>query len=148
MNKTYIKSKNKILKEWYIINAKNQILGRLISQIIKILLKKNKNIYIPFLIPNIRIIIINAKKIILSGNKEATKRYLNYSGYPNGLKFKTFFKLKQQDPQKIIKKALIGMIPKNIIGQKSYKNIYVYNEKYHTHHAQQAKIINISNEGK
>ena len=135
MNKTCIFSKQQN-KKWYLIDAENQILGRLASQIIKILLGKHSKTYAPFLLSNTCLIIINAKKICISGNKINNKKYLTYSGYPSGLHFKKFFELQQKQPEKLLRIALLGMLPKNLLKFKIAKQVYIYSDTNHLHFAQ------------
>nr|YP_010117095.1 ribosomal protein L13 [Pteridomonas danica]QPM99295.1 ribosomal protein L13 [Pteridomonas danica] len=141
MNTTFFESKNFFLQKWYIINAKNKVIGRLASQISQILLSKNNVLYTPFLLSKNHIIIINSKEIIISGKKVLKKKYFKYSGYPGGQKFNTFLDLKKQNPEKLIRHAVAGMLPKNILGRHSFLNLYVYSSKTHSHVSQFPKYL-------
>nr|BCL05878.1 ribosomal protein L13 [Pteridomonas sp. YPF1301] len=141
MNKTFLSSHNFFFKKWYLINAENQILGRFASQIIKILVGKHKLTYSPFLPSNTRLIIINAKKICISGNKLYKKKYFHYSGYPSGLHFKTFFELQSFQSEKLIRTTILGMLPKTLLGRKMIKQLYIYSGNKHYHSAQFPKAL-------
>ena len=117
-----------IEKQWLLADATGKTLGRFASRIANIARGKNKPSYTPFLDCGDNIIIINAKKIILTGNKANKKEYISYSGYPGGQKVKSFSKL---DPCKIMRHAVNGMIPKNRLGKKICKNIRIFADSNH-----------------
>lgn len=141
MTKTFIFSKKFIIQNWYIINANNQLLGRLASQISQFLLNKQIKIYTPFLIPQTNLIIINSNKIVISYQKEVKKKYLTYSGYQSGLHFKTFLQIKYSNSEKLIRHAIYGMLPKNLLNKKILYKLYIYQNSNHFHLAQKPKII-------
>ena len=121
MNKTFIPTTNFIKKKWYIIDVKNQILGRIASQISAYLLGKNRITYTPFLSSKINIIIINFEKIIISGHKitKITKKtYSNFSKNSKTVHFKSYLQLFKKSPQKIFEHAIKGMLPKNKLYKK------------------------------
>ena len=123
MKDTFVPSQNYVTKKWYVINAENQTLGRLATKISTILTGKNKISYTPFLETGDNVIIINAEKITISGNKSIQKLYRNHSGRPGGMRIETFSKLQQRRPEKIIEHAVKGMLPKNALGRKIYTNL-------------------------
>jgi large subunit ribosomal protein L13 len=143
MKDTFIPSKNFIAKKWYIIDAKDQTLGRLASNISKILVGKDKSTYTPFLDNSDYIIVINAEKINISGKKEKQKLYRNHSGRPGGMRIETFSQLRQRRPEKIIEHAVKGMLPKGSLGRKIYTNLKVYKGDQHPHGAQTPELLNL-----
>jgi len=141
--KTYIPKAKEIKKKWYLVDAEGKILGRLASKIAQILTGKTKPIYTPFLDVGDFVIVINAKKVKVTGGKEKKKIYYHYSGYPGGMKKKTYEELLKEKPEKIIQEAVRGMIPKNKLGRKMLKKLKVYPGKEHPHEAQQPEIIEL-----
>ncbi|MFI4853212.1 MAG: 50S ribosomal protein L13 [Candidatus Makana argininalis] len=135
--------KNKIfvIKKWYIIDVKNQILGRIATRLSIILSGKNKPEYTPNVDNGDYIIVINAKKIKVTGNKFNNKIYYKYSGYIGGLK-KTIFKDQiLKNPSFIIHNAVKGMLPKGPLGRKMLKKLRIYNNKQHNHQSQKPEIL-------
>nr|YP_010502413.1 50S ribosomal protein L13 [Grateloupia turuturu]UXC96826.1 50S ribosomal protein L13 [Grateloupia turuturu] len=142
MNKTYIPTKQSRTKtKWYLIDAKNQTLGRLSSHAAKILRGKNETIYTPSLENNIYIIIKNANLIEVTGEKKHQKVYRRHSGRPGGLKSETFLELQKRIPNRIIEKAIKGMLPKGLLGRKLFTKLRVYSGDRHPHEAQQPQQI-------
>ena len=135
MNRTYIK-KNDFNDQWFFVDANNQTLGRLSSQIASHLKNKNNIYFTPFQISQSHIIVINAKHIKISGQKKHKKLYKRHSGRPGGLKVETFTQLQNRLPARIIEKAVKGMLPKNTLGRKLFKHLKVYNGPNHPHNAQ------------
>ena len=135
MNKTYIK-KNHLNPQWFFIDANNQTLGRLSSKIASYLKNKNSIYYTPFQASQSHIIVINAKKIKISGQKKNHKLYKRHSGRPGGLKIETFKELQSRIPKRIIEKAVKGMLPKNALGRKLFRYLKVYDDSIHPHNAQ------------
>lgn len=124
-------SEKEIKREWHLFNAKDKILGRLVADITKYLIGKNKINYVPYLDMGDYVVVINSKEIILTGKKEAVKVYSYYSGYPGGLKKTPFLKMKQEKPEEIIRHAVFGMLPKNKLRDKRMKRLFVFaNEKH------------------
>ncbi|WMC19116.1 MAG: 50S ribosomal protein L13 [Enterobacteriaceae bacterium PSpicST1] len=141
--KTFIVKKNDLKKNWYIIDAKNKILGRLASKITKILMGKHKVKYTTHLDNGDYIIVLNANKIIITGNKKNNKIYYRHTGYIGGIKKKTFKEMLLYYPEKIIKNAVRGMLPKGPLGRIIFKKLKVFSSNNHCHFAQKPKIINI-----
>lgn len=143
MKDTFIPSKNYILKKWYIIDAQNQTLGRLSTKISQILMGKEKPTFTPFLETGDNIIVINAEKINVTGNKEKQKLYRNHSGRPGGMRVESFSKLCERRPEKIIEHAVKGMLPKGPLGRRIYTNLKVYKGSEHPHIAQTPELLNL-----
>lgn len=134
--------KNKINPvEWRLINAENKVLGRLASKISIILMGKNKPSYYPNKITGDAIIVINSKKIKLTGNKLKNKLYYKHSGRPGNLKIKNLKTILQTHPSYILKNAVKGMLPKNKISRILLKRLKIYSEQNHPHEAQKPKLI-------
>ncbi len=131
-------------KEWIIIDADGAILGRLASQAAKMLRGKHKPDYTPHVDCGDNIIIINASKVKLTGQKADQKKYIRHSGYPGGQKEATYKEVLNKKPFFIIEQAVKGMLPKNRLGRKIYKNLFVYEGSEHPHQAQKPKEIKLT----
>nr|QCI06624.1 ribosomal protein L13 [Erythroglossum lusitanicum] len=142
-NITYIDKKINTPK-WYIIDAKDQNLGRLSSQIAYLLRGKNNTNYLPYLENTINIIVINSKLIKITGKKKEQKTYKRHSGKPGGLKIETFDKLNKRIPNRIIETAIKGMLPKNTLGRKLFKRLKVYPDIIHPHSAQKPITLKLN----
>nr|QCI07538.1 ribosomal protein L13 [Malaconema sp.] len=142
-NQTYIK-KNIEPPIWYIVNAKEQTLGRLSSNIAHILKGKNNVKYTPYFKSNIHIIIINTKLIKISGNKVKQKTYKKHSGRPGGMKIETLEKLQNRLPNRIVEKSIKGMLPKNKLGRKLFQHLKFYPNNIHPHSSQKPSIIKLN----
>nr|YP_009369915.1 50S ribosomal protein L13 [Boldia erythrosiphon]ARO90603.1 50S ribosomal protein L13 [Boldia erythrosiphon] len=143
MNKTFLQKLDITPKKWYLIDADGKILGRLASSVVNILTGKNKTLYSPNLDMGDNVIIINSRKINTTGNKEDQKRYYNHSGRPGGLKIESLSKLRTRIPNRIIEKAVKGMLPKGRLGRQLFTHLKVYADSHHCHDAQQPEIINL-----
>ncbi len=141
--KTYVPKKTEIKKNWYLVDAEGKILGRLASKIAQILSGKNKPIYTPFLDTGDFVVVINAKKVKVTGNKEKKKIYYHYSGYPGGMKEIVYEKLLEKKPTVIIQKAVRGMLPKNKLRSKMLKKLKIYAGTEHRHQAQNPEKIEL-----
>lgn len=135
MNKTQAPSLN-TNPNWYIIDAKNQTLGRISTHISNILRGKNKPSYTPYLDTGDYVIVINSSQVYVSGNKTNQKLYRRHSGQPGGLKVETFEQLQTRLPNRIIEKAVKGMLPKGPLGRKLFTKLKVYAGPLHPHTAQ------------
>lgn len=140
MNKTYLPTINKKQK-WYLINAKNQTLGRLSSKIANLVRGKNRAFYTPHIIDPEYFIITNSQHIIVSGKKTYQKLYRRHSGRPGGLKEETFEQLQKRLPNRIIEKAIKGMLPKYSLGRKLFTHIKVYPNEKHPYKEQKPQEI-------
>lgn len=134
---TYMAKPNEVDRQWYVVDAAGKTLGRLATGIAEILRGKRKVIYTPHVDTGDYVIVINAEKINLTGNKWEQKKYYRHSGYPGGLKETTYEKLVQKKPELIIEKAVSGMIPHNKLGRQMIKKLKVYKGPDHPHQAQQ-----------
>lgn len=134
--KTFVLKNSEIKKKWWLINAQGKILGRLATEISILLRGKNKAEYTPFLDSGDFVIIINAEKIKVTGDKLEQKKYYSHSGYPGGIKEITLKELLDKKPEDVIRKAVWGMIPKNKLGRAVYKKLKVYRGPDHPHKAQ------------
>jgi large subunit ribosomal protein L13 len=132
-----------IERQWYVVDATGQTLGRLATRIAEILRGKHKAIYTPHVDTGDYVIVINAEKIHLTGKKWEQKKYYRHSGYPGGLKETTYDKLLQKKPEFIIEKAVKGMIPHNKLGRQMIKKLKVYAGPEHPHQAQQPKELEL-----
>ena len=132
-----------ITRDWYLIDAENQILGRLASRVAQILRGKNKVYYTSHMDMGDFVIIINSEKVKVTGNKEADKTYFRHSGYPGGITEVNLKKVRQQNPNKIITNAVKGMLPHNRLGRKLLKHLKIYPEGIHPHNAQQPQAITL-----
>nr|YP_009293775.1 ribosomal protein L13 [Rhodymenia pseudopalmata]AOM64457.1 ribosomal protein L13 [Rhodymenia pseudopalmata] len=146
MNRTYVpnqKNKNKLSK-WYLIDAKNQTLGRLSTCVANILLGKHETEYTPYLCSNNYVIIINAKYICVTGNKKYNKLYKRHSGRPGGMKIECFEQLKKRIPGRIMEKSIKGMLGKGPMGYKLFKQLKIYKENQHPHLAQKPYPVSLN----
>jgi len=136
-------SKEEVEKKWYLIDAEGKILGRLASEISNILRGKHKAIFSPHIDTGDFVIVVNAEKIKLTGNKLKGKIYYHHSGYPGGIKAIMAEKLMAKKPEEIIRKAVKGMLPKNRLGRKIFKKLKVYAGPIHPHEAQQPESFEL-----
>lgn len=132
-------------RKWYIVDATDQTVGRLSSQVASILRGKNKPYYTPHFDTGDYVIIINSSKVKFSGNKMKDKKYLWYTGYPGGQREITPEKLLQRRPNAVMEKAVKGMLPKNKLGRAMYKKLFVYEGTDHPHSAQKPETLNLNN---
>lgn len=144
MNKTIYQTEDHETYTWYMIDAKEQKLGRLSSEISKILLGKTHPSYNPSVNIKNAVIVINAEKIEVTGKKENDKFYRRHSGRPGGLTIETFKELQSRIPSRIIEKAVKGMLPKNRLGRALFTNLKVYSGTTHPHESQKPELISIN----
>lgn len=130
-----------VQRNWYVVDGTNQTVGRMCSRIAAILRGKNKAIYTPHVDTGDYIIVINCEKVKLTGNKMDQKVYDTFSGYPGGRKEELASDLIKRRPEVIIERAVKGMLPKNRLGRKMYKKLFVYAGPNHQHSAQQPKEL-------
>lgn len=141
--KTYVAKASEIERKWYVIDAEDQVLGRIASEIATILRGKHKPEFTPFLDIGDFVIVVNADKVRVTGGKENKKIYRRHSGYPGGLKETTYAELQAKHPERIIKLAVKGMLPKNALGRQMIKKLKVYAGPEHNHQAQQPEVWEI-----
>jgi large subunit ribosomal protein L13 len=137
MTKTTISAKKETVeRDWYVIDATDKVLGRLSTEIADMLRGKNKPCYTPHVDTGDHVVVINAEKIKVTGNKYEDKMYHRHSGYIGNLKSINFEKLQSKKPERIIENAVKGMMPKNRLGNSMIKKLHVYKGSEHNHHAQ------------
>ncbi len=144
MTKTITPSPELLDQKWYIIDAADQRLGRLACEVAKILRGKNKPTYTPHMDTGDFVIIINADKVVVTGRKSTQKLYRRHSGRPGGMKVETFDKLQQRIPERIIEKAVKGMLPKNALGRQLFTKLKVYPGPNHPHQAQKPEELTLN----
>lgn len=144
MTKTYLPPVDSIERKWYVVDAADQRLGRLASEIAQIIRGKNKPTYTPHMDTGDFVIVVNAEKVAVTGKKGEQKLYRRHSGRPGGMKTETFDKLKNRVPERIIEKAVKGMLPKNALGRQLFTKLKVYAGPTHPHQAQEPESIKIN----
>lgn len=141
--KTFTAKPAEIKRDWYIIDATGKTLGRLATEIARRLRGKHKPEYTPHVDTGDYIVVINAKKVRVSGNKAQDKVYYHHTGYPGGIKSITFEKQIAKKPEKVIETAVKGMLPKGPLGREMYRKLKVYADAQHKHSAQQPQVLEI-----
>ena len=143
MNKTSVPSIDSIERQWYLVDAENQTLGRLATEVASVLRGKNKATYTPHLDTGDFVVVVNAEKIRVSGNKPQQKLYRRHSGRPGGMKVETFEHLQERLPERIVEKAVKGMLPHNALGRQLFRKLKVYKGSEHPHAAQQPQPLKL-----
>ena len=138
---TYSAKKGEVERSWYIIDAENKVLGRIATKIAAILRGKHKPVFTPHMDTGDFVVVINAKKVHLTGRKLANKMYYRHTGYPGGLKSMSAEEMLKKKPENIIKLAVRGMLPKNKLGRKQLTKLKVYSGSNHPHKAQTPKVL-------
>ena len=141
--KTYSAKASEIKRDWYIVDATDQPLGRLASEIARRLRGKHKPQFTPHMDVGDHIIVINAEKVAVSGNKMRGKIYYRHSGYIGSLKAQSLEKLLKEHPERVIEKAIKGMLPRNPLGRSMFSKLRVYAGDAHQHEAQQPQTLRI-----
>lgn len=131
-------------KEWLVVDAEGEVLGRLASKVAKMLRGKHKPNFTPHADCGDNIIVINAEKVILTGNKWSQKQYVRHSGHPGGQRFATAQELLEKQPERLVMYAVKGMLPKNRLSSKLLTQLRVFTGAEHTHEAQQPRAINLN----
>jgi large subunit ribosomal protein L13 len=131
-------------KQWVLVDAEGQTLGRLASKVANLIRGKHKTNYTPHVDCGDNVIVINAEKVVLSGNKMADKTYIRHTGYPGGQRSLTATELLERRPTRLVEKAVKGMLPKNKLGSKLYTNLYVVEGSEHKHEAQKPKTLDLN----
>jgi large subunit ribosomal protein L13 len=142
--KTYLPTVNSVNRKWYVVDAADQRLGRLASEIASVLRGKNKPEFTPFIDAGDFVIVINAEKVVVTGRKKTQKLYRRHSGRPGGMKEESFEKLQARIPERIIEKAVKGMLPKNTMGRDLFTKLKVYEGADHPHAAQMPEVLTIN----
>jgi len=142
--KTVSANKATVNKEWVIVDAQNEIVGRMCAKIAMVLRGKHKPEYTPHVDCGDNVIVINADKVRFTGNKWAAKKYVRHTGYPGGQRFTAARELMRKNPIAVVEKSVKGMLPKNRLGSVLFRNLHVFAGAEHTHEAQQPKTINLN----
>ena len=143
MRTTYMPSKADIERKWYVVDASGKTLGRLASEVAKVLSGKNKPSYTQFLDTGDYVIVVNAEKIVVTGKKLEQKVYTHHTGYIGGLKETTLKRMLETKPENVIKHAVKGMLPKNTLGRSMMRKLHVYAGADHKHEAQKPEVLKI-----
>lgn len=143
MNKTFVPPVQEIERNWYVVDAAEQRLGRLASEVARVLRGKNKPIYTPHMDTGDFVIVVNAEKVNVTGKKRTQKVYRRHSGRPGGMKTESFAKLQARLPERIIEHAVQGMLPKNSLGRQLFTKLKVYAGPDHPHSAQKPKELKL-----
>ncbi|MGO1580747.1 MAG: 50S ribosomal protein L13 [Peptoniphilaceae bacterium] len=138
--KSYMAKANEVDRKWYIIDAEGKVLGRLASEVASILRGKRKPIYTPHVDTGDFVIVINADKVKLTGNKWQQKIHAHHTGYPGGRRETAYHQLRDKHPERVIEYAVKGMLPKNSLGRKMYTKLKVYAGEEHPHDAQKPEV--------
>lgn len=141
--KTFMASPEKIERKWYVVDAQNKTLGRLASEVAKVLKGKNKPIYTPHVDTGDFVIVINADKIAVTGKKLDQKKYYRHSDYVGGLKETTLREMLDKKPEKVVELAVKGMLPKGPLGRQMYTKLHVYAGAEHPHAAQKPEVLTV-----
>ena len=141
--KTFVAKPETVKRDWYVVDAEDKTLGRIATEIAHRLRGKHKAEYTPHVDTGDYIIVINAEKVTVTGNKFKNKVYYSHSGFPGGLKSTTFDKLQAAKPEMIIEKAVKGMLPRGPLGRAMYRKLKVYAGTEHNHAAQQPQVLDI-----
>lgn len=141
---TFVAKPNEVKRKWYVIDATDKPLGRLASEVAKILRGKHKPIYTPHVDTGDHVIIINAQNVMLTGKKLDQKMYRHHSLHPGGLKETPYRKFLAQKPEKAIYEAVRGMLPHNSLGRKMIKKLRIYRGAEHRHQAQQPEVLDLN----
>jgi large subunit ribosomal protein L13 len=132
-----------VRSNWYVLDGENQVLGRLATRVAMLLMGKHKPDYTPFLKTGDHVVVINAEKVRLTGNKEDQKIYYRHSGYPGGIQGTTARVLRANFPERLLENAVIGMLPKNKLGKQLVTRLKVYAGPKHPHEAQQPETVQL-----
>lgn len=128
-------------RKWYVVDATDQVLGRLAAQVARVIRGKNKAVFTPNMDTGDFVVIINAEKVKMTGKRELQKTYFSHSGYPGGVKIRSYAEMMQKNPEAVIQKAVRGMLPKNRLGRQLVKKLKVYTGDKHPHAAQRPEPL-------
>jgi large subunit ribosomal protein L13 len=134
--RTLIPKKQEIERRWWVVDAEDRVLGRLASEVARLIRGKHKPIFTPHLDTGDYVVVVNAEKVRLTGAKETQKKYYRYSGYPGGLSERTAEQVRARFPERLVESAVKGMLPKNRLGRKLIRHLHVYAGADHPHQAQ------------
>jgi len=142
--KTVSANKATVRKEWFVVDARDEVLGRLASRVAMVLRGKHKPDFTPHVDGGDHVIVINADKVKLTGGKMESKEYVRHSGYPGGQRSETIRHLMNKKPEAVVERAIKGMLPKNRLGSAIFNNLHVFAGEEHPHEAQQPKKLDIN----
>ncbi len=142
--KTISANKATVNKEWVLVDAENVVLGRLASEVAKMLRGKHKPEFTPHVDCGDNVIVVNAEKVLLTGRKLTDKIYLSHSGYPGGQRKQTPAEILKKYPERLVEKAVKGMLPKNRLGREMFRNLHVVIGPEHKYEAQKPKVVDLS----
>ncbi len=142
--KTFMAKAEEVNRKWYVVDADGKPLGRLASEVAKILRGKNKPTYTPHVDTGDHVIVINAEKVVLTGNKLDQKIYRHYSGWIGGMKEIKYRQMMEKQPEKVVELAIKGMLPHNSLGRQMFRKLNVYKGAEHEHQAQKPEILEIN----
>ena len=141
--KTFMLRKEDVEHKWYVIDAEGQVLGKVAALAASVLIGKNKPTFTPYVACGDNVIIINAEKVVLTGNKLDKKMYYNHSGYPGGLRERTARTMKEKYPVEMVERAVKNMLPKNRLGRDMYRQLFVYAGNEHKQEAQKPERLEV-----
>ncbi len=141
--KTFMQRKEDVQRDWYVVDAEGQTLGRLASKVANVLRGKHKPTYTPHVDGGDYVIVVNAEKVVLTGNKLNDKIYYNHSRYTGGLRERTAKEMVEKYPVEMVERAVKGMLPKGRLGRQMYKKLFVYDGENHPHSAQKPKELKV-----
>ena len=144
MNKTSLPQIDSLERQWYLVDAENKTLGRLATEVAAVLRGKNNPNFTPHLDTGDFVVVVNAEKIRVSGNKPSQKLYRRHSGRPGGMKTETFEALQDRIPERIVEKAIKGMLPHNALGRQMFRKLKVYKGSEHPHAAQKPQPLQLN----
>lgn len=141
--KTYSVTQNEIKREWFVVDAQDKVLGRLATELARVLRGKNKPTYTPHLDVGDFVVVVNAEKVRMTGRKWDQKMYYRHSGYPGGLTATPALTMLEEKPEEIIRHAVKGMLPKGSLGRSQLKKLKVYAGPEHPHMAQEPQVLEV-----
>lgn len=141
--KTFMQKKETVERKWYVVDAEGKTLGRLATQVATVLRGKNKPTYTPYIDCGDYVIVINAEKVVLTGNKLEDKMYYNHSGFPGGLRERNAKTMIEKYPEEMVERAIKGMLPHNALGRAMGKKLFVYAGADHKHEAQKPEVMEV-----
>lgn len=141
--KTFSAKTHEVKRDWFVVDASNKVLGRMATEIARRLRGKHKAEYTPHVDTGDYIVVLNAEKVTVTGNKFTDKTYYRHSGFPGGIKSTSFDKLQKKDPVRIIELAVKGMLPRNPLGREMFRKLKIYAGSEHPHTAQQPIVLEI-----
>ncbi|HOB91615.1 MAG: 50S ribosomal protein L13 [Bacillota bacterium] len=143
MSRSYMAKPEEVVRKWYVVDASGRTLGRLASKVAAILRGKHKPTYTPHVDTGDYVIVVNADKVVVTGNKARDKVYYHHTQYPGGLRSITFEDLMKKSPERVIERAVRGMLPRNRLGRSMIKKLKVYASPDHPHQAQKPEILEV-----